>query len=102
MAAIRTSVQFKLNTAELRRLSGPSGMVGRMTRPTAEGVAQRARQAAPVDSGAYRDSIRVLGPREGPSGPTCSIASSSPYALAIDFKQRPVLREAIRNATVIV
>jgi hypothetical protein len=44
---------------ELRRIaSGPA--YEEALRPTAEAIAERARTYAPVDSGEYRDSIRVV------------------------------------------
>jgi hypothetical protein len=100
---LSASVRFKPNQSELRRLTrSPSGPVAKMAKRTAEDIAKRARASAPVDSGAYRDSIRVVGPVDGRTGPICSVVSNSPYALAIEYKQRPVLRDAIRNARVIV
>jgi hypothetical protein len=100
---LRTNVRFKVNQSELRRLTrNPSGPVGKMTKKTAEDIARRARAAAPVDSGAYRASIRVNGPTDGPTGPTCSVIAGVAYAQAIEYKQKPVLRDALRGAKVIV
>jgi hypothetical protein len=100
---LTTKISFKLNAAEVRRLTrSPSGPVATMTKKTAEDVARRAKAAAPVDSGQYKASIRVIGPTDGPTGPVCVVVSTSPYALAIENLQKPVLRDALRGAKIIV
>jgi hypothetical protein len=100
---LTTSVRFKLNQSEVQRLTrSPGGPTAQMVKRTAEDTARRARAAAPVDSGAYKASIRVIGPFDSPTGPTCSVVSTSPYANSIEYLQKPVLRDAIRNARIVV
>jgi hypothetical protein len=94
-----TSVSFRPNPAAIRQLSDQSGVVGRAVRKAAEETAERARAAAPVRSGAYRDSIKVGPLVKGSNGPTCSISSASPYALSVEYLQRPVIQSALGRLT---
>jgi hypothetical protein len=99
---LNVSVRVKLDQRAINRLTGPQGPVGKMTQKTAEDVARRAKASAPVKSGRYRDSIRVVGPVQGRTGPVCSVVAGVEYGRSIEFLQKPVLRDATRNARVIV
>lgn len=96
---LNTSISFKPNLAAIRQLSDQSGVVGRAVRKAAEETAERARAAAPVRSGAYRDSIRVGPVQQTSSGPVCSIGADVSYAQSVEYLQLPVLRSALGRLT---
>lgn len=76
-----------LNRSGVRDLLASEG-VEAMLQGRAEDAAQRARQAAPVESGAYRDSIeaRVVDGRTRRAA--AEVAATVPYALAVEASNR--------------
>lgn len=88
-------VTVKLDRGAVNRMLSPQGMVGQRFRRAADKTVQRAQWAAPVKSGNYRRSIRVESVTAGPNGPVCVVTSDVAYATSIEFRQRPVLRQAL-------
>lgn len=68
-----------------------SDAVADVVRDVAEKIAERARAAAPVDSGSYRDSIRVVMDQH-PTRVVAHVAATVPYAARLEARSAPLRR----------
>jgi hypothetical protein len=76
------AAQFKLNPAGIREmLKGSIGTAA--TEPEAQAALGRAKAAAPVDTGAYRDSIHLVH-EQHPQRTAFHIVSDDPAAMLIE------------------
>lgn len=81
---------------ELEKLLHTHPSVSEATDAAAEAIAERARELAPVDSGAYRDSIVAQKP--SPKG-VARVAATDPKAAWIEFgNSHEPARFVLRNA----
>lgn len=85
----RRGVEFRIDISDVLK----GGPVAGSVRGLAGEIAQRARASAPVDTGAYRDSIRVV---DDPTGERARsrVVASVPYATLVESRTGNLRRAA--------
>lgn len=97
------SVEVRLNLARLRRvIAGEKAAIDRGVEKGAEQIAELARQLAPVDTGALRESIHVEPAENG----VVRVVASVPYAVYVEYgtarmAAQPFLTPATQHTNVL-